>query len=59
MTTNNQLRVWVLENINSSDRFLGLCKMRVDSMFVVDLKLRVYRIESFHVADGSVNTLNQ
>jgi hypothetical protein len=33
--------------------------MRVDSMFVVDLKLRVCRIESFHVADGSVNTLNQ
>ena len=33
--------------------------MRVDSMFVLDLKLRVYRIESFHVADGSVNSLNQ
>ncbi|MFO0957559.1 MAG: GMC family oxidoreductase N-terminal domain-containing protein [Isosphaeraceae bacterium] len=48
------LREWVVNNIGSYYHFGGSCKMGVDSMAVVDPKLRVHGVRKLRIADGSV-----
>ena len=54
VTTDEQLRDWVLDNTGSYYHFVGSCRMGVDRMAVVDPQLRVYGVDGLRVADGSV-----
>lgn len=54
VTTDAQLREWVINNVGSYYHFVGSCKMGVDSLSVVDPKLKVHGIEGLRIADGSI-----
>jgi choline dehydrogenase len=54
VTTEEQLRAWVLDNIGSYYHFVGSCKMGMDQLAVVDPQLKVRGVEGLRIADGSV-----
>ncbi len=54
VTTDAQLREWVINNVGSYYHFVGSCKMGVDHMAVVDPCLKVYGVDGLRIADGSV-----
>lgn len=54
VTTQEELRSWVLDNTGSYYHFVGSCKMGVDNMAVVDLELKVRGVDGLRVVDGSV-----
>lgn len=54
VTTDAQLRAWVLDNVGSYYHFAGSCRMGIDRMAVVDPKLRVHGVQGLRIADGSV-----
>ncbi|MCU7729558.1 GMC family oxidoreductase N-terminal domain-containing protein [Actinoplanes sp. KI2] len=52
--TRDELRTWVLNNVGSYYHYAGSCKMGVDSLAVVDERLRVHGVEGLRVADASI-----
>ena len=53
-TTRAQVREWVLANTGSYYHFAGSCRMGVDSLAVVDPRLKVHGVQGLRVADASV-----
>ncbi|MFE0463964.1 GMC family oxidoreductase [Kitasatospora sp. NPDC058965] len=54
VTTRAELRTWSSLNTGSFHHYGGTCKMGVDSLAVVDPRLKVRGIEGLRVADASV-----
>jgi len=54
VTTDEQLREWVINNVGSYYHFVGSCKMGVDKLSVVDNELKVKGIQNLRIVDASV-----
>lgn len=54
VTERDDLRAWVRGNTGSYYHFAGSCRMGIDSMAVVDPRLRVHGVDGLRVADASV-----
>lgn len=54
VSTDAQIRQWVIDNIGSYYHFVGSCRMGIDRMAVVDPRLRVHGIDGLRIACGSV-----
>lgn len=52
--TRSELEAWVIKNTGSYYHYAGSCKMGIDSMAVVDARLRVRGVEGLRVADASI-----
>ena len=52
--TTAELRAWIRRNVGSYYHFAGSCRMGIDSMAVVDPRLRVRGVEGLRIADASV-----
>ncbi|WP_449062739.1 GMC family oxidoreductase [Planomonospora algeriensis] len=52
--TRAELEDWVVHNTGSYHHYAGSCKMGLDSLSVVDARLRVHGVEGLRVADASI-----
>jgi choline dehydrogenase len=54
LQSDDELRAWIRNSVNTIFHPTGTCKMGSDSMAVVDAELRVHGLQGLRVADASV-----